>query len=146
VSACLQRESEANAGPGEPRARVTVLIVDDHPTFRRFARRVLEHAGFSVVGEAVDAATAIAAARTLSPQAILLDVMLPDASGLDVASALAGSSPTSAATVVLTSSRSASDLGAALAEAPARGFIAKSDFTGESFASLVRGRERPERT
>src|SRR4051812_48323295 len=27
----------------------TVLIVDDHPTFRRFARRLLEHAGFAVV-------------------------------------------------------------------------------------------------
>jgi hypothetical protein len=41
------------------------------------------------------------------------------------------------AAVVLTSSRSADDLGAALDEAPARGFIPKNTFSGEAFAALL---------
>jgi DNA-binding NarL/FixJ family response regulator len=114
---------------------VTVLIVDDHATFRRFARRLLEEAGFAVIGEAVDGAAALEAAGTLAPRAILLDVLLPDVSGLEVAARLA--SAFEAIAVVLTSSRSASDLGAALAEAPARGFIAKSEFSTSAFAALV---------
>jgi DNA-binding NarL/FixJ family response regulator len=114
---------------------VTVLIVDDHPTFRKFARRVLEHAGYEVIGEAEDGVGAIEAARVLRPMAVLLDVLLPDISGFQVADELAGTLAGGA--VVLTSSRSARDLGAALDEAPARGFIAKSDFSGTAFAALV---------
>ena len=43
----------------------TVLIVDDHPSFRRRARALLEIEGFDVVGEAADGASAIEAATTL---------------------------------------------------------------------------------
>jgi len=113
----------------------TVLIVDDHPTFRKFARRLLEQAGFSVIGEAADAAQAIAAARELRPSAVLLDVLLPDRSGLDVAAELArDDAPPS---VVLTSSRTEQDLGVRLQEAPARGFIPKASLTAAAFAELV---------
>lgn len=110
----------------------TVLIVDDHPTFRRFARRLLEHVGFDVVGEAADCASALEAAEALQPDAILLDVMLPDGSGAEVAAMLAERS--TASTVVLTSSRTASDLGAAIG---GRRFLAKSDFSGVAFSSLL---------
>jgi DNA-binding NarL/FixJ family response regulator len=113
----------------------TVLIVDDHPTFRRFARRLLEDAGFSVVGEAGDGTAAIERARELRPDAVLLDVLLPDASGLEVAAELAIAPHRPA--IVLTSSRSEWDLGVALREAPARGFIPKAYFTGAAFAELV---------
>lgn len=113
----------------------TVLIVDDHPTFRRFARRLLEEFGFAVIGEAPDGATAIEAARRLRPQAVLLDVLLPDRTGLEVAAELARTQ--SPPVVVLTSSRSASDLGVALRETPAQGFIPKSSFSGAAFAELV---------
>jgi DNA-binding NarL/FixJ family response regulator len=114
----------------------TVLIVDDHPTFRKFARRLLEQVGFVVVGEAADSCGAIAAMRELRPEVVLLDVLLPDGSGLDVAVELAGAEPPPA--VVLTSSRSAGDLGVALREAPALGFIPKAAFSGPAFAELVR--------
>jgi DNA-binding NarL/FixJ family response regulator len=116
---------------------VTVLIVDDHPTFRRFARELLERAGFAVVGEAENCASAIEAARELAPAAVLVDVLLPDGSGLDIAAELARTR--SATAVVLTSSRSACDLGVALEGAPAKGFIPKSRFSGEAFAELVEG-------
>jgi CheY-like chemotaxis protein len=66
-----------------------VLIVDDHPTFRKFARRLLEDAGFDVVGEAEDGAQALLAAERFRPAAVLLDVLLPDRSGFEVAAVLA---------------------------------------------------------
>ena len=112
-----------------------MLIVDDHPTFRRFARRLLEQAGFTVVGEAVDGTAGIERTRELRPDAVLLDVLLPDRSGLEVAAELAAGLRPPA--VVLTSSRSERDLGVALREAPARGFIPKASFTGAKFAELV---------
>jgi len=114
---------------------VRVLIVDDHPTFRAFARRLLQEEGFVVVGEAGDGASALEAARELRPEVVLLDVMLPDGSGLDLVELLAAAADGPA--VVLTSSRRASDYGAALDDSPARAFIAKSDLTGASLRAAV---------
>lgn len=113
----------------------TVLIVDDHPAFRRFARRLLEEAEFAVVGEAADGAGAIEAVRRLRPEIVLLDVLLPDRSGLDVARAL--EDEPSRPAVVLTSSRDPHDLGPALREAPARGFIPKDRLSAAGLAELV---------
>lgn len=103
---------------------VTVLIVDDHATFRRLARRLLERCGFSVVGEAADGASALAAVRELSPDVVLLDVLLPDTNGFAVADAIGAGRQQPV--VLLTSTRSASDFGVAVA---GRRFIAKSDLT-----------------
>ena len=79
----------------------TVLVVDDHAGFRELARTLLEDGGYAVVGEAGDGATALRAARTLHPDAVLLDVHLPDMDGFAVAAALAREEP--APRVVLTS-------------------------------------------
>ncbi len=46
----------------------TVLIVDDHPAFRRTARLLLEAEGFDVLGEAADGVSAVEAAKRLSPE------------------------------------------------------------------------------
>ncbi len=113
----------------------TVLVVDDHPSFRSFARRLLQAAGFSVVDEAGDAASALAAVRELRPDVVLLDVLLPDMTGFELAEVLAADP--NAPIVVLTSSRSASDLGGSLERSSARGFIAKSDLTTAALAALV---------
>ena len=64
----------------------TVLIVDDHPSFRASARVVLEADGFDVVGEAADGASAHHECCRLRPEVVLLDVQLPDIDGFDVAS------------------------------------------------------------
>jgi DNA-binding NarL/FixJ family response regulator len=112
-----------------------VLIVDDHPSFRHFARRLLDAAGFRVVGEAGDGASALAEARRLGPDLVLLDVLLPDMSGLAVAEALAADSYHPR--VVLVSSRSASELGAALQQSSADGFIAKSELTAATLAAFA---------
>jgi DNA-binding NarL/FixJ family response regulator len=115
--------------------QTTALIVDDHPTFRRFARKMLEAAGFRVVGEAQDGASALSAVRELRPDVVLLDVLLPDTTGFAVAKELAAEPERPL--VVLTSSRSAADLGALVRTEHARGFISKRDLTVARLAAFV---------
>ena len=70
---------------------VTVLLVDDHPSLRAGVRRSLDLAlGIDVVAEAGTAADALRLARELTPDVIVLDVDLPDGSGVQVAQALRG--------------------------------------------------------
>ena len=113
----------------------TVLIVDDHPSFRGSARAILEAEGFVVVGEARTGAAAIEAAEELRPDVVLLDVQLPDRSGFDVCAALRelnGSRPE----VVLVSSRDASDYGGLIAACGARGFVPKAELSGDAVSTL----------
>ena len=113
----------------------TVLVVDDHPSFRRFARRLLEAAGLVVVGEAGDGASALAAVVELRPDVVLLDVLLPDTTGFEVARALAAGPERPL--VVLTSSRSAADLGGFAGLDGTVCFIPKSELTVAALAALV---------
>jgi DNA-binding NarL/FixJ family response regulator len=113
----------------------TVLIVDDHTGFRGFARRLLEADGYTVVGEAPDGASALAAVAEFRPELVLLDVMLPDTDGFVVAERLAEIG--AGAVVVLTSSREAADLGHRLENSSARGFIHKDKLSGTALAELV---------
>jgi len=117
-----------------------VLVVDDHPSFRRLATKILRAGGFEVVGEAEDGRAALAVARLLRPELVLVDVLLPDMSGFAVAEALAADS--SRPLVVLVSSRSESEFGAAVDESAAHGFITKSDLSAEALAAVVDGRLR----
>src|SRR3954471_7439636 len=87
----------------------TVLIVDDHATFRSLARRVLEHHGFEVVGEARDGEAGLEAVRELRPDVVLLDVQMPGIDGFEVASRLTANGDAPA--VVLVSSREQADYG-----------------------------------
>jgi CheY-like chemotaxis protein len=118
--------------PGVP---ATVLVVDDHPSFRRFARRLLESAGYVVVGVAEDGGSAIAAVRAHRPDLVLLDVLLPDMTGFEVAKELAAGPERPL--VVLTSSRSASELGSLVHSEHAKGFISKRDLTVAALAELI---------
>ena len=64
-------------------APLRVLVVDDHPIVREGVRRILEAApDMQVVGEASDGASALALAARLLPDAAVVDVGLPDMSGL----------------------------------------------------------------
>jgi DNA-binding NarL/FixJ family response regulator len=111
-----------------------ILIVDDHAGFRASARRMLEAGGFEVVGEAGDGAAALEAAGELAPDVVLLDVQLPDTTGLDLAGRLSANGGTS---VVLTSSRPPDQLGLDLATSGALGFIPKDELTASAIAELV---------
>jgi DNA-binding NarL/FixJ family response regulator len=109
----------------------TVLIVDDHDGFRRFAKRVLEAGGLTVIGEAATAQQAIAKARELEPDVVLLDIKLPDGDGFTVAEQIAGA-------VVLTSSHELDDLRTRLERSRACGFIPKDDLSAEGILEIAR--------
>jgi DNA-binding NarL/FixJ family response regulator len=111
-----------------------VLIVDDHAPFRRAARDLLERAGYRVTGEASDAAGALAAVATDTPDAVLLDIQLGDRDGFSVATALAAAGGPA---VVLISSRAAEDYGGRIEACGARGFIAKSRLSAATFAAAL---------
>ena len=113
---------------------MTVLIVDDHPGFRESARTLLELDGFDVVGEAADGASALELARELEPELVLLDVGLPDRSGLDVAEDLVKTSK-----VVLISSRGRVDFGRRVRRSGALGFLSKDHLSGGALRELLEG-------
>src|SRR3954466_11539683 len=104
---------------------MTVLIVDDHPSFRSTARALLEAEGFEVVGEADDGASAVAAATDLRPDVVLLDVQLPEFDGFEVAQRLRKSLKAAAPRIVLPSSRDGSGFGPLVGECGALRFVPK---------------------
>ena len=68
---------------------VSVLVVDDDPAFQRLVRRMLEQFGLSVVGQADSVRAAREAVDALRPDAVLVDVGLPDGDGIVLAGELA---------------------------------------------------------
>lgn len=70
-------------------AKIRIFIVDDHPMFRQGLRQTIEgDPRFELIGEAEDGETAIKSIKTLQPDLAVLDINLPNISGLDVAAAL----------------------------------------------------------
>lgn len=114
---------------------ISVLIVDDHDGFRASARALLERHGLTVVGEANDGDSALRCAGELRPDVVLLDIQLPDRDGFAVAAELRelDDSPD----VVLISSRPRTAFGRLVDESDARGFIAKSELSGERIKALL---------
>ena len=102
----------------------TVMLVDDHDLIRQGLRRAFDrHDDFSVVGEAANCADALTMAEELKPDVFVVDVRLPDGSGLEVAKQLRAAMP-AAGIVVLTMYAGDEQLFAAL-EAGASAFVAK---------------------
>jgi DNA-binding NarL/FixJ family response regulator len=117
------------------RMATTVVLVDDHAGFRMQARALLAAAGYDVVGEAADGASALVAVRTLRPEVVVLDVQLPDVDGFEVARALHQDPDPPA--IILISSREASDYGGRIGRTPAKGFLTKTDLSARALASLL---------
>jgi len=111
------------------------MIVDDNARFRLRARRRLEADGYTVVAEAADGASALEAARRHRPDVVLLDIGLPDMSGLSVAERLTREPGRPA--VVLTSTRDALDFGDRVTTCGARGFVPKGELSGDAISALL---------
>lgn len=104
--------------------RIRVLLVDDHALFRRGVASVLAtDERLEVVGEAADGLEAIEKARGLTPNVILMDLMMPRCGGLEATSALKSLLPQTNI-LVLTISEKEDDLFAAI-KAGARGYLLK---------------------
>jgi two-component system phosphate regulon response regulator PhoB len=81
-----------------------ILIADDDPDIRDLVSFKLEQAGFEVT--AVDnGLAALASAREFPPDMIVLDVMMPGMSGIDVCRELRGSPPTATLPIILLTAR-----------------------------------------
>ena len=72
-----------------PPSVLRLLVVDDEPPARsRLLRLLAAEPGVQVLGQAGSGAEALSLAQSLSPDALLLDVQMPEVSGLDVAASL----------------------------------------------------------
>lgn len=115
----------------------TAVIVDDHEGFRAFARAFLVASGFDVIGEAGDGAGAVETIERLDPDIVLLDVLLPDTDGFEVARRVLEGARRPA--IVLTSTREASDYGTKVGQVGVRGFISKGDLSRQRLESVLWG-------
>jgi DNA-binding NarL/FixJ family response regulator len=104
-----------------------VLIVDDQPTFRRQLRRLLAHAGLTVVGEAGDIPEAEAQVQALAPDLAVVDVMLPGVNGLEGTPRLKALAPAMRVILISAYSDQTDLLRTAAAQAGAEGFVVKDD-------------------
>jgi DNA-binding NarL/FixJ family response regulator len=113
-----------------------VFLVDDHELVRRGIATFLESAeGIQIVGEAATAAQALSRIRAVEPDDLLLDVRLPDGSGIDVCRDLRSSAP-DLRCIILTAYNDDEAIVAAVV-AGAVGYIRK-DVAGTSLIDGVR--------
>jgi DNA-binding NarL/FixJ family response regulator len=118
-----------------------ILIADDHALFRDGLRSLLESQGLEVVGEAGDGEEAVALARKLKPDLVLMDLLMPRMDGLEATKRLAAELP-DLKVVILT----AADDDAKLFEAirsGAKGYLLK-DLESSDFFELLEGVRRGE--
>lgn len=113
----------------------TVLIVDDHDTYRAFVKSLLQEGGFEVVGEAANALSGLDAIRSLQPDLVVLDVQLPSSSGFEMARQLR--SEGFSAPIILMSSREAASYGDQIDNSGAVGFIPKGEMSGETVRAVL---------
>jgi DNA-binding NarL/FixJ family response regulator len=100
-----------------------LLVVDDVPLFRAGLTSALIGAGYDVIGEAADGEAAVGMAESEQPDIVLLDILMPGMSGIDVLGKIRAVAPTSKVLLV-TGSESEEDLVSAI-RGGARGYILK---------------------
>jgi CheY-like chemotaxis protein len=108
----------------------SVLVVDDSASFRSAASALLEARGYDVAGVAEDGAAGLEAAERLQPDAVLVDVSLPDMDGREVAAELARGRPKP--TVVLVST-----FGGAPPGGDAHPYLRKADLPSRRLLDLL---------
>jgi DNA-binding NarL/FixJ family response regulator len=101
---------------------------------------MLEAEGYEVIAEAASGAAAICEAARLGPDIVLLDVGLPDGSGLNLVGPIRSVAP--GTLVLLISSRQASDYGARLSSSGADGFLDKATLSPHALRDLLSRHEK----
>jgi DNA-binding NarL/FixJ family response regulator len=72
---------------------VRVVVADDHVLFRRGLRRVLEHHGIEIVGEASNGRAAVQLVRELRPDVVVMDFSMPIMDGVEATREILGENP-----------------------------------------------------
>jgi DNA-binding NarL/FixJ family response regulator len=126
--------------------RIRIIIADDEPHFRQGLRRALEtsNADIEVVGEAANGEEAIAQARQLDPDVVVLDIHMPVLEGISAARAISAFVPR-ARILMLTVSDSPEDVAMAT-KAGAAGYLLKERSLSEisdAVVSVAGGRPWP---
>lgn len=118
-----------------------VLVADDHSLFRDGIASLLQAAGLEVVGEAGDGEQAVAAARRLRPDVVLMDIQMPGLDGIEATRRIKAELP-EVQVVMLTVSQDDADLFRAL-KAGAQGYLLKS-LSSDEFVDMLQGLGRGE--
>jgi two-component system, NarL family, response regulator LiaR len=117
-------------------ATIRLLIVDDHAVVRQGLRGFLRlQEGIEVVGEAASAAEAVSVAATVSPDVVLLDLVMPDGNGIGALRRLLEVAP-GVRVLILTSFADDAQIFAAMA-AGASGYLLK-DIDPQALADAIR--------
>jgi CheY-like chemotaxis protein len=117
----------------------SVLVVDDDPAFRRLAHTMLAACGLELAGEAETVASAISAAGSLRPDAVLVDVGLPDGDGISLAREL--TALPWRPRVVLTSSNAEAATATDVRGSGAEAFVPKDQLPNAALNRLLGARE-----
>jgi DNA-binding NarL/FixJ family response regulator len=115
---------------------IRCLIVDDNANFLEAAASLLQREGVTVAGVASSIADALQQARELSPDVVLVDIVLGRESGFDLARRLA-EMDTDGPTVILISTHAEGDFADLIEEAPAAGFMPKSQLSAGTIQRLL---------
>lgn len=118
-----------------------LLLVDDHPLFTEGLRNLLVAHGLDVIGTASDGLEALAKARELRPDVILMDIQMPNCNGLSATRLIKAELP-EIKVIILTVSESDEDLFEAI-RSGASGYLVKTLDAGR-FLDLLAGVERGE--
>jgi len=118
---------------------VRILIADDHALFRDGLRSLLLTQGHTVVGEANNGREAIALAKELKPDLVLMDLSMPEMDGIAATKALTAELP-DVKVVILTASESDATLFEAV-KSGAQGYLLKNLEADEFFPLLERAAE-----
>jgi DNA-binding response OmpR family regulator len=117
---------------------IRALIVDDNQAFLEAARMLLEREGLTVAGLAATRAEALRQAETLRPDVVLVDLMLGDESGLELARRLVEDAGVGA-TVILISTRAEEEVADLITGSPAAAFLPKAELSAGAIRGIVDG-------
>jgi len=124
------------AGSNAEEVLMRCLLVDDNEAFVEIARRVLDPNGVKIAGTASNIAEAVLRVSELRPDIILIDVMLGDENGFDLARRLAGFHTRDLA-VIMISSAAEDDYTDLMSESTALGFLPKAELSADGVRRLL---------